>query len=119
MQQSVPYHVTKEITLNDTWSIGPLSKFNYDEKQTLHKAMKEKLQGYHKIANERYSDHKNTSLMISEHEHKMRNEVMRRNTIQQLKHKHMLEFKRKMVDQILKDRENLPGFSPYAKKAKL
>ena len=33
MQQSVPYHVTKEITLNDTWSIGRLSKFNYDEKQ--------------------------------------------------------------------------------------
>ena len=56
--------------------------------------------------------------MISEHEHKMRNEVMRRNTIQQLKHKHMQEFKRKMVDQILKDRENLPGFSPNAKKAK-
>ena len=33
----------KEITLNDTWTMGPLNKFNYDEKQILHNFMKEKL----------------------------------------------------------------------------
>lgn len=44
--------------------------------------MKEKVQGYYKVAHERYADEKNTSLMISENEHKIRNEVMRRNAVQ-------------------------------------
>lgn len=119
MQQLVPYHVQKEINLNDTWTIGPLNKFSYDEKKILHREMKEQLQGYHKIAQERYSDHKNTSLMISENDHKIRNEVMRRNTIQQLKHKHMHDFRRKVVNEILEERKKQPGYSPDAHKARI
>ena len=48
--------------------------------------------------------------MMGEEEEKMRTDVMRRNQIQQLKHKHMQEFRRKMVDQILKEREKIPGY---------
>ena len=47
---------------------------------------------------------------MSDKEEQVRTEVMRRNVIQQLKHKHMQEFRRKMVDQILKEREKIPGY---------
>lgn len=50
--------------------------------------------------------------MISQTQHSERNEVMRRNFVQQLKQKNMHEFKRKIVDAILKDREKLPGYVP-------
>lgn len=36
---------------------------------------------------------------------------MRKNYVQQLKQKHMHDFKRKMVDMILKDRESLPDYN--------
>ena len=54
----------------------------------------------------------NLPLMIGEEEHRIRSEVMRRNIVQQLKHKHIPDFKRKIVDQILEERKKLPGYSP-------
>ena len=41
MEQQAPYHALKDIDMKDTWSIGPLSKFTYEEKQVLNKALKE------------------------------------------------------------------------------
>lgn len=70
------------------------------------------------MAKSRYDETKNTSLMISAEEHKIRSEVMRRNNVQQLKNKHMHDFRRKIVDNILKEREKLPGYSPSKQQSK-
>ncbi len=43
---------------------------------------------------------------------------MRRNVVENLKHQHMQEFKRKTVEAILKERENLPGYSSPLQKHK-
>ena len=32
MQHLAPYHALKDIDMKDSWTIGPLSKFTYDEK---------------------------------------------------------------------------------------
>ena len=71
----------ENVTMKDTWTIGPLSKFSFDEKAELGKYMKEEFDRYNKVAHEKYSDSKNTSIMFSESEMKIRNEVMRRNTL--------------------------------------
>ena len=81
MEHLAPYHATKVFDLKDTWSIGPFSKFSSSEKQVLSKALKEQVNTYQEMAAERYNDDKNTSLMISQNEHKIRNEVMRRNKV--------------------------------------
>ena len=44
--------------------------------------------------------------MISPSDHRVRNAVMRRNVVEQLKRKHMHDFKRHAKDEILKDRES-------------
>lgn len=82
----------------------------------LKQALKEEINRYQEIAKSRYDDSKNTSLMIGADEHKIRSEVMRRNIVQQLKNKHMHDFRRKIVDGILKEREKLPGYSPSMQK---
>ena len=97
--------------MKDSWTIGPLTKFTYDERQTLRQAIKGEVQAYQEIANERFNDSKNTSLMISQEQHGVRNDVMRRNAVLQLKQKNMHEFRRKMVDIILKERESLPDYN--------
>lgn len=112
MQQLAPYHSNKEITMNDSWTIGPLSKFSHNEKKVIKEAMKEELNRYQVQAKKRYDDHKNTSLMVDQSDHKIRNEVMRRNYMEQLKHKHIHEFKRNIVNQINEERKKLPGYSP-------
>ena len=86
MQVSAPYHATTEIALKDTWSVGPLSKFTYEERQVLRQALGEEIERYQAVARERYADGPPTSLMIGGDEHRIRNAVMRRNTVQQLKH---------------------------------
>ena len=85
MQHIAPYHALKDIDMKDSWTIGPLSKFTYDERQTLRQAIKAEVQEYQELANEIFNDSKNTSLMISQGQHSQRNEVMRKNYVQQLK----------------------------------
>ena len=53
----------------------------FEEKKVLKQALKAEVNKYQEIAKDRYDDSKNTSLMISEDEHKIRSEVMRRNTV--------------------------------------
>lgn len=65
MQHLAPYHALKDIDMKDSWTIGPLSKFTYDEKQSLRQAIKSEVQDYQELANEAFNDSKNTSLMIS------------------------------------------------------
>lgn len=43
MQHLAPYHALKDVDLKDSWSIGPLSKFTYDERQTLGQAVKKEI----------------------------------------------------------------------------
>ena len=93
--------------MRDSWTLGPLTKFSYEEKNIIKKAVKEEMDRYKAYADERYADSKNQSLMIGETEHKIRNEVMRRNTVQQMKINHIHDFKRKMVEGILKEREKM------------
>ena len=104
--------------MKDTWSIGPLSKFNFEEKKAIKQAMKEEYNRYVDIAQKRFPSEQadSDSLMMSLEEQQVRAEVMRRNVVQQLKHKHMHDFRRKMVDQILKEREKLPGYKHDIKK---
>ena len=85
MQHLAPYHALKDLDMKDSWTIGPLTKFTYDERQTLRQAIKGEVQAYQEIANERFNDNKNTSLMISQEQHGIRNDVMRRNAVLQLK----------------------------------
>jgi hypothetical protein len=90
--------------MKDSWSLGPLSKFTFDERQIIKQAVKGEMDRYKAFAEDRYADTKNKSLMVSENEHKIRNEVMRRNTVQQMKIKHIHDFKRKIVDELLIER---------------
>ena len=121
MHQMAPYHALKDITMKDTWSVGPLSKFTFEERRAIKVAMKDEIDRYQDIAAQRFPERTaKESMMMSEEEQQVRAEVMRRNCVQQLKHKHMHEFRRKMVDQILKEREKLPGYlQPNKKEDKL
>ena len=47
---------------------------------------------YEMEAAARFDDTKNTSLMISKEDHKLRNEVMRRNVLHQIKDKNLHDF---------------------------
>ena len=49
--------------MKDTWTIGPFSKFSFKEKSELKKALKAEMDRYQAIANENFSESKNTSLM--------------------------------------------------------
>lgn len=67
---------------------------------------------YTEMAAARHPDAKNKALlMMGDEEHSIRNEVMRKNVFLQLKQKHIHDFKRKVIDSILKEREKLPGYS--------
>jgi hypothetical protein len=102
--------------MKDSWTLGPLTKFSYEEKNIIKKAVKEEMDRYKTYADERYADDKNQSLMVGESEHKIRNEVMRRNTVQHMKNKHIHDFKRKIVEGILKEREKMYTSSPSTQK---
>ena len=91
-----PYHAIKDVTMKDTWTVDPLSKFTFEERSILKKALKTEFDRYMELAEQRHP--KRTSIMMSEEEEQLRTDVMRRNVIQELKVKHMQEFRRKMVD---------------------
>ena len=42
--------------MRDSWTIGPLTKLTYDERQTINTAIKEELNSYKREANRRYPD---------------------------------------------------------------
>ena len=67
--------------MKDTWTIGPFSKFSFKEKAELRKALKAEVDRYQAIANENFSESKNTSLMLGKEEFDIRNDVMRRNMV--------------------------------------
>lgn len=62
-----------------------------------------------KLAEQRHPN-KLAPIMMSEEDEKLRTDVMRRNEMVQLKLKHMQNFRRKLVDQVLKEREKIPGY---------
>ena len=86
MQQQAPYYTLKDISLRDTWTLGPLSKLSYEERNIIKQALAEEMKKYSEVASERHPDAKNSALlMMSGEEHCIRSEVMRRNVFQQLK----------------------------------
>ena len=54
------------------------------------------------MANEHFSESKNTSMMLGKEEFEIRNDVMRRNMVASLKQKHWQATKQKIVNEILK-----------------
>mmetsp|Transcript_6540 Transcript_6540/g.7836 ORF Transcript_6540/g.7836 Transcript_6540/m.7836 type:complete len:107 (+) Transcript_6540:180-500(+) len=56
MSQMAPYHQLKDITMKDTWSIGPLSKFTFEERTALKHALKHEYNRYFDIASERHPE---------------------------------------------------------------
>ena len=73
------------MNLSDTWSVGKITSLSHKEKQDLKKALKEEVDRYEVIALKRYNDVNNKSIMISDEEHKIRQECMRRNAVNHMK----------------------------------
>ena len=61
------------------------TSLSHKEKQDLKKALKEEVGRYEEIALKRYNDLNNKSIMISDEEHKIRQECMRRNAVNHMK----------------------------------
>lgn len=118
MENLTPFTKQGDFHITNTWTLGPLSEMSYDEKMILKMATKREIKKLHEQAETRFDDSKNKSLMISDEDHQIRNEAMRRIAIQQLKKKHIHDFQRRVREQLMNDRRTQPGFDDGVKKKK-
>ena len=82
MEQLTPFTKQGDFHITNTWTLGPLSEMSYDEKMILKMATKRQIKKLNEQAEQRFDDSKNKSLMISDEDHQIRNEAMRRIAIQ-------------------------------------
>ena len=40
LHQIAPYHALKDVTMKDTWTLNPLSKFTFEERAQMKKSLK-------------------------------------------------------------------------------
>ena len=78
MENLTPFTKQGDFHITNTWTLGPLSEMSYEEKTILKMATKRQIKKLHEQADQRFDDSKNKSLMISDDDHQIRNEAMRR-----------------------------------------
>ena len=62
--QIAPYHALKDVTMKDTWTLDPLSKFTFEERSQMKLALKVELNSYIYTAEKRHP--LQSSIMMSE-----------------------------------------------------
>ena len=64
LNQIAPYHAIKDVTMKDTWTLDPLSKFTFEERSQMKLALKVELNSYIYTAEKRHP--LQSSIMMSE-----------------------------------------------------